>query len=55
MEKWGDKPYHSLDYENKKRFGEKYIKFLWLVEPPAQTAMARLVQEAVVLQWQRFR
>lgn len=48
MEKWGDKPYHSLDYENKKRFGEKYIKFLWLVEPPAQTAMAHLVQEAVV-------
>ncbi|MFR0847136.1 MAG: hypothetical protein ACLSG9_03965 [Eubacterium sp.] len=47
MEKWGDKPYHSLDYENKKRFGEKVYKFLWLVEPPAQTAMARLVQEAV--------
>lgn len=26
MEKWGDKPYHSLDYENKKRFGEKVYK-----------------------------
>ena len=48
MEKWGDKPYHSLDYENKNVLVKKYIKFLWLVEPPAQTAMARLVQEAVV-------
>ena len=26
MEKWGDKPYHSLDYESKKRFGEKVYK-----------------------------
>ena len=26
MEKWGDKPYHSLDYENKKRFSEKVYK-----------------------------
>lgn len=24
--KWGDKPYHSLDYELKKRFGEKVYK-----------------------------
>lgn len=23
---WGEKPYHSLDYEMKKRFGEKVYK-----------------------------
>lgn len=26
MRKWGDKPYHSLDYEMKHRFGEKVYK-----------------------------
>ncbi len=26
MNKWGDKPYHSLDFEMKKRFGEKVYK-----------------------------
>ena len=23
VQRWGEKPYHSLDYELKKRFGEK--------------------------------
>lgn len=26
MDRWGDKPYHSLDFEMKKRFGEKVYK-----------------------------
>lgn len=26
IQKWGDKPYHSLDYEMKRRFGEKVYK-----------------------------
>ena len=26
MNRWGDKPYHSLDFEMKKRFGEKVYK-----------------------------
>lgn len=26
MNRWGEKPYHSLDYEMKKRFGEKVYK-----------------------------
>ena len=26
VQRWGEKPYHSLDYELKKRFGEKIYK-----------------------------
>ena len=26
MKSWNEKPYHSLDYELKKRFGEKIYK-----------------------------
>ena len=26
MRSWGEKPYHSLDYELKQRFGEKVYK-----------------------------
>ena len=26
IQRWGDKPYHSLDYELKKQYGEKIYK-----------------------------
>lgn len=34
---WGEKPYHSLDYEMKKRFGEKVYKISLDVELGLQT------------------
>ena len=30
MKNWNGKPYHSLDYMLRERFGEKVVPYLWL-------------------------
>ena len=40
MTKWGEKPYHSLDYMLRERFGEKVYKTVRL-EPAAASSAAQ--------------
>ena len=40
VQRWGEKPYHSLDYELKNDLERKYTKFPWTAVLPVPTGTA---------------